>query len=120
MSEMQHKKGKLKPVLTYGEPVNIQDWMEAEMSIYCDQELSQASAYEILRGFMEEEDLPCKYFLFDNRLFELVEERTLDEYGFVEANFTHDGIEVDAFWYNGGGCWEGCIEEALSKLEKDL
>lgn len=120
MSEMEHKKGKLKEVLRYGEPVNIQDWLEMEWSVYIDQGLSQGAAYEVLQDFFEEQDWSCSYYLFDDKLYELIEVRTLDEYGYVEANFTTDGIEVDAFWYNGGGSWGECVTEALKELENKL
>lgn len=119
MSGMKHKKGRLKEMLHRGEPLNIQNWLEMEWSVYCDEELDQETAYNILLEVLEENDIPCTYFLFDNRLFELVEERELDEYGYIEASFVGNGIEVGAHWYSGGASWGECINAALKKLEED-
>ena len=117
MSEMAHKKAKLKPVLRYGEYVNIQDWMEMEWSVYCDAEIDQQSAYEVLIEFLASEDFSCNYYLFDDKLYEMVEERTLDEYVYSEAELTSEGISVDCRWYNGGADFREGVWDALKKLE---
>lgn len=119
MSEMEHKRGLLIPVMRYGEHVNIQDWMESEWSVYIDEALNQETAYEVLQEFMSSEDIPCNYYLFNDNLYEMTEERELDPFGYVEARSTTDGIEVAAHWYNGGGSWEECISSGLKKLEEE-
>jgi len=121
MSEMEHKKGKLWKVLGSNfKPINIQDWLEMEYSVYLDQEVDQETAYGVLTSFFADEDLSCNYYIFNDMLYLLVNERTLDPYGFVEAKFVGDTIEVDAFYHNGGGDFSECIVEGLKKLENKL
>lgn len=121
MSEMEYKKGKLVKVLDgYHMPVNIQDWLEREYSVYLDQEVDQETAYGVLTSFFADEDLSCDYYIFNDMLYLLTDERTLDPCGFVETKFVGDTIEVDALWYNGGGDFSECIVEGLKKLENEL
>lgn len=117
----QHKKGLLEKVLgSCGDPVIIQDWLESEYSIYLEEWVDQGTAYGVLVNFFSEEGWDCDYYLFDATLYLLVEERTLDEYGYVEAEVVNKGIRVDALWYNGGGSFSECITDALKKLENEL
>lgn len=122
MSEMKRKKGKLVRVTSDGlHSINLQDYMEAQFSIYFDQEVTNDVAYGVLQDFFEEEDLVCPYYLFCDKLYRLEEEKDLDENGHIEASINVYGeLEVDAHWYNGGASWSECVSAGLGKLEKEM
>lgn len=49
----------------------------------------------------------------DDTLYE-TQEIDLDPYGFADATYNPDGsITVVGLWYNGGGCLDEILEEAL-------
>ena len=121
MSEMERKKAKLVKVLDgYHSPVNIQLWLESEWSVYVEEELSQEVAFGVMESHFEEEDWDFDYYLFDDELYMVETWEDIDTYGHVEAIRTRSGIEVDATWYNGGGDFSECVNDALSKLSTEL
>tara|TARA_R110000850_G_scaffold107837_2_gene219638 strand:- start:1370 stop:1735 length:366 start_codon:yes stop_codon:yes gene_type:complete len=121
VSEMAFKKAKLVKVLDgYRKPVNIQDWLEREWSVYVEEELTQEVAYAVLQSHFEEQDWSSDYYLFDDELYVIETLEIKDPYGFEEAKQEYDGINVEALYYNGGGDFSECIIDALKKLENKL
>ena len=63
MSEMERVKVTLRKVLDGNfEPVNIQNWREAQWSVYLDKEVDQEIAYDIAKDFFSEKDWDFDYF----------------------------------------------------------
>ncbi len=122
MSEMKFKKAKLVKVLDgYRLPVDIHLWLESEWSVYYDcVDDTQEFAYKVLKDFLEDQDMSCDYYLFDDELYKVESTEEKDAHGFVEAKQEYDDIEVAALYYNGGGSFGECITAALKKLENDL
>ncbi len=121
MSEMKFKKAKLVKVLDgYRLPVNVQMWLESEWSVYAEEPLTNEVAYSVLQSHLEDQDMSCDYYLFDDELYKVESTEEKDAHGFVEAKQEYDGIEVSALYYNGGSSFEECITEALKKLENEI
>ncbi len=122
MSEMKFKKAKLVKVLDgHRLPVDIHLWLESEWSVYYDcVDDTQEFAYKVLKAFLEDQDMSCDYYLFDDELYKVESTEEKDAYGFVEAKQEYDDIEVSALYHNGGGSMSECITEALKKLENEL
>lgn len=124
MSDMQRNKVKLRKVLDFeGNPVNIQDWLEGNYSVYMDQEVTQEVAFDKAHTHFQEEDWEFDYYLFDDQLWMIVHDEEIDVYGYVKAEFSkEDGSEitVDAMFYNGGGNLSEVVADSLKKLENEL
>ncbi len=124
MSDMERIKVTLQKVLDgHGTPVNIQNWLESEWSVYMDCEVHQTSAYQVLNDFFKEQDWSFSYYLFDDQLWMVVDSKEIDVHGHIEAEFSKDDmseIKVDAMFYNGGGDLSECITSGLKKLENEL
>lgn len=120
MSEMEHRKITLSKVLdSENNPVNMQDYLEMEYSVYCDEEISQEDAFWVLTEFLEEQDFKNNYYLYENILYKIVREKDYDPYGYVEVSLVGEDIEVDALWYNGGGSLREVLEDGLNNFKKE-
>lgn len=117
---MEHVKAELEPVLRNGWPVIIQDYLADKYSIYIKGQLDNKAAFGVLVDHFVDQDFTLDYFLFGDSLYKIKEQRSLDEYGYVEATLEGDNINIDAFWYNGGADFVECVREGITKLENEL
>lgn len=126
MSEVERRKATLKMVTTcendqYGDNQerSVQDYINSEYGLYCEDELSGEDSLCILRQYYEDEyDEESPYYLVDGKLFKMVYEEEVDADYNISAYWSKTNtIEVDCTWYNGGAGFSEVVSKALKKLE---
>ena len=126
MSEVERRKATLKMVTTcendqYGDNQvwSVQDYIQSEYGLYCEDELSGEDALSILSQYYEDEyDETSPYYLVDGKLFKMESEEEVDASYNISAYWSKTNtIEVDCTWYNGGAGFSEVVSKALKKLE---
>ena len=113
MSEMEHHIGKLKKVEPLENETTIQlmnrilfEHGKIEMPSYCS---------DIKDWFSDE--FREKYFLHNDIVYKVSDKEFEDDSDIIQAELESDGtIKYQLRYYNGGACFDECLEEALNKL----
>ena len=126
MSEVERRKATLKMVTTcehapYGDNQewSVQDYINSEYGLYCEDELSGEASLCILRQYYEDEyGEESPYYLVDGKLFKMGSEEEVDADYNVSAYWSKTNtIEVDCTWYNGVAGFSEVVSKALKKME---